>query len=340
MLILKRSKMKAIPKNKIRKKYLLVFVIFISFILTEISCIVTQPVLGETKKVEHNIIIDTNQLITDVNYLASIDGYRVHNNIKGLNTAANYIQNIFSENNLLLDQDIYAINGNTYKNIIGFYGDTSKPRLVIGAHYDVCGNQAGADDNASGVTGLLEIARLLNKNKPTLDYCIELVAYTLEEPPYFRTQYMGSYVHAKKLHDNNIDIKAMICLEMIGYFSEEEKSQEYPIGILKWMYPKKGDFILLTSNLNSRKAVKKMKKNILKSSDIPVKSMSAPSSVQGIDFSDHLNYWKFDYTAIMVCNTAFYRNKNYHKHTDTPDKLNYKKMKEVIKGVYWHAVNF
>jgi Zn-dependent M28 family amino/carboxypeptidase len=109
--------------------------------------------------------------------------------------------------------------------------------IVIGAHYDVCQEQEGADDNASGVVGLLELARLLKNEK--LKYKIELVAYTLEEPPFFRTEYMGSFIHAQSLQQAKTDVLGMICLEMIAYFSDKKGSQEYPIGLMSLFYGKK-----------------------------------------------------------------------------------------------------
>lgn len=129
----------------------------------------------------------------------------------------------------------------TYKNIICTINPEKKERIIIGAHYDVCGNQDGADDNASGIVGLLELARQL-KNLD-LNYRIDFVAYTLEEPPFFGTDYMGSHIHAKYLFDNKIPVKGMICLEMIGYYRDDENSQDYPLGFLSWIYGKKGDYI-------------------------------------------------------------------------------------------------
>ena len=123
------------------------------------------------------------------------------------------------------------------KNIICSINTDKKERIVIGAHYDVCGDQDGADDNASGVAGLLELARLLKHEK--LNYRIDFVAYTLEEPPFFGTENMGSSIHAKYISDNKISLKGMISLEMIGYFNDKPHSQKYPLSFLKWFYGNK-----------------------------------------------------------------------------------------------------
>src|SRR5207342_1395907 len=132
-----------------------------------------------------------------------------------------------------------------YSNIIASYNPKATKRLIVGAHYDVCGNQPGADDNASAVAGLLETARLLGENKPEIDYQIDLVAYCLEEPPFFSTQHMGSFVHAKSLHENKIDVIGMICYEMIGYFSDQPNSQPFPAPELAKIFPSTANFIIV-----------------------------------------------------------------------------------------------
>ncbi|MGZ4049469.1 MAG: M28 family peptidase, partial [Bacteroidia bacterium] len=201
-------------------------------------------------------------------------------------------------------------------------------------HYDVCDDQPGADDNASGVAGLLEIARLLKEQSSNLIYRVDLVAYTLEEPPNFRTANMGSAVHAKMLHDNHIKVKAMICLEMIGYYSDKKKSQEYPIGLMKLFYPRKANFIAVIGKMGQGKTTREIRNKLNDKSSVRAISLNAPAVVPGIDFSDHLNYWKYGYVAVMITDTSFYRNANYHERSDTLETLNIDKMAEVIKGVF------
>jgi hypothetical protein len=224
------------------------------------------------------------------------------------------------------------VNGNTYKNIIASFGPENGKRIIVGAHYDVCGNQDGADDNASGVAGILELARLLKTQ--ALKYRIDLVAYSLEEPPYFNTKQMGSYIHAKSLHDANISVKGMVSLEMIGYFSDKENSQDYPIGIMKWIYGDKGNFITIVQKSFCGEFAKEYKRLSFKNNSIPTKSFRTPWFLGGANLSDHQNYWKFGYSAIMVTNTAFFRNHNYHRNLDQLDALNIPKMGLVIDGVF------
>jgi len=161
---------------------------------------------------------DTLKIKEHFEKIVSTEKYRNYRNIKTLDTVASYIK---SQLNIYADSTYYQnyqVDGNEYKNVIGVFGSSNTKTIVIGAHYDVCGDQDGADDNASGTVGLLELARLL-KNQKQLSYRYELVGYTLEEPPFFRTENMGSYRHAKSLFESDKDIYGMLSLEMIGFFS-------------------------------------------------------------------------------------------------------------------------
>lgn len=317
------------------------FVIFALVITFSAYWLVATPIFTFDKgKISYPYESDcsADSLKQHVTFLCSTPQFRNYQNLESLNFAADYIKHrleLYSNN---VTEQHYKAYDNEYKNIIASFGPEEGERIVIGAHYDVCGDQMGADDNASGIAGLLELARLLAKEK--LNYRVDIVAYTLEEPPFFRTELMGSAIHAKFCSENNIDIKAMICLEMIGYFNDEKGSQDYPIKALKVVYPNKGNFIAVVGKLGKGKLTRHMKRNMKKGSDIPVVSISAPASLPGIDFSDHLNYWAFDYDAIMITNTAFYRNKSYHEITDTPDRLDYTRMSEVVKGVFFSVLNF
>ena len=204
-------------------------------------------------------------------------------------------------------------------------------KVIIGAHYDVYGNFKGADDNASGVAGVIETARILAINKTRLKQNVDFVFYTLEEPPYFRTENMGSYVHAKSILNQKDQIQAVYILEMIGYFNHKP-IQEYPSG-LALFYPKHGNFIGAVSNFSSRDLGENYCDSMKAIRQLDCQRLIAPSFVQGVDFSDHLNYWNFEIPAIMITDTAFFRNKHYHTKDDTVEKLNLNKMAEVINGL-------
>lgn len=262
---------------------------------------------------------------------------RNYMNTQRLNSVANYIQSQFEKYSDSVTIQAYAVN-KIYKNIICSFGTENKERIIIGAHYDVCGDQAGADDNATGIAGLLELCRQLKGQK--LKYRVDLVAYTLEEPPFFRTEKMGSYVHAKYLHDNNIPVKGMICLEMLGYFTDEKKSQDYPLGILRMFYGNKGNYITVVQKFSNGKFARKTKRLMKQQDIVRTKSFKGPAWLTGIDFSDHLNYWKFGYSAVMITDTSFYRNKNYHEKGDVPGILDFKRMALVVDEVFQTIINY
>jgi len=264
--------------------------------------------------------------------ITKIKSYRNFANIEFLNQTADYIYNEFKQYADTVYFQEYTVDDKVYKNVICSFGSKNKKTVVIGAHYDVCGNQQGADDNATGVVGLLELARQLKNRK--LNYKFDLVAYTLEEPPYFRTINMGSYVHAKSLRENNIDVYGMVALEMIGFYKDERKTQQYPIGFLSLFYGNKGDYITLVNKFGKGKFARKFSNKFKHTRFIKTKKFTGPKILPGIDFSDHLNYWKFGISALMITDTAFYRNPNYHDKGDTMETLDILRMSKVIDSVF------
>lgn len=249
-----------------------------------------------------------------------------------LNAVAHYIYTDFEKYADSVYYQPYQVGNQTYKNVVCVFGSKNKQTIVVGAHYDVCGDQDGADDNASGVVGLLELAKLLKGQ--SLKHRIEIVAYTLEEPPYFRSEHMGSYIHAKSLYENKTDVYGMFCLEMIGYFDDSKKSQEYPLGILSLFYGNKGNYITLVNKFSKGTFSRKFSHKFKRQQSIRTKKFIGPAKLPGIDFSDHLNYWAFNFSALMITDTGFYRNKNYHETTDTLEKLDLSRMSQVITTVY------
>lgn len=257
---------------------------------------------------------------------------RNHQHTESLNQVAAYIRSEFEQLNGNVGEQVYTVAGNEYRNVILSLGPADAPRLVVGAHYDVCGDQSGADDNASGVAGLLELARLLHKH--TLPFRIDFVAYTLEEPPYFRTEHMGSYVHASSLSEQQVKVMGMISLEMIGYFKDEKGTQSYPIAPMKLLYGSRGNYIAIVQRYGNGSFGRSMLRNYKKTATLPVKSLKAPAFVTGVDFSDHLNYWHFGFDALMITDTSFYRNSNYHQPTDTIYTLDFERIARVVDAVY------
>jgi Zn-dependent M28 family amino/carboxypeptidase len=276
--------------------------------------------------------VDTLSVKAHLTNIINTENARNYKNIESLNFVANYIFTDFLKYGDSVYYQPYIVDNIEYKNVVCVFGSENEETIVVGAHYDVCGSQDGADDNASGVVGLLELAKLLKGEK--LKYRIEIVAYTLEEPPFFRTEAMGSYIHAKSLADTKTDVHGMFCLEMIGYFDDAKKSQDYPLNFLSMFYGNKGNYITLVNKFSKGKFSRKFNRKFKSQKLIKTKKFVAPAKLPGIDFSDHLNYWLFGYSALMITDTAFYRNKNYHQNTDTLETLDLLRMSKVIESVF------
>ncbi len=203
--------------------------------------------------------------------------------------------------------------------------------LVVGAHYDTVSGSPGADDNASGVAGLVELARLLATRIPP---CLRLVAFCPEEPPAFRTSRMGSLVHARSLRKQGARLIGMVCLEMIGYFTDAPGSQSYPLAFMDRIYPDSGNFIALVGNLRSRAWTRRVRDAFAAGTDLPVERLNGPAFLlPGIDFSDHWSYGRCGFPALMVTDTAFYRNPHYHRYSDLPRTLDLVRCAMVVDGL-------
>ena len=274
---------------------------------------------------------DPRRLAHDVRSIVADFGSRDHQHADNLEQVAAYLERALGATGARVASQPYETGGRRYRNVIASFGPVDGDRVVVGAHYDTFGAQPGADDNASGVAGLLELARLL-ADAP-LRARVDLVAFTLEEPPHFRGDAMGSAVHARSLRKEGVALRGMIALEMIGFFSDAPRSQRYPAHALQWAYPSRGNFIGVVGNLRSALLVRKVARAMRGASALPVESLAAPAFVAGVDLSDHASYWDAGYDAVMVTDTAFFRNPHYHTMTDTPDRLDYARMAQVVDGV-------
>jgi Zn-dependent M28 family amino/carboxypeptidase len=329
-----------------RAHRLLIAIGFPACVLAGIVGIVTQPFVAPI--VSTPPVVDPKQLEEHVRHLSKDLYPRSYDRFKNIELAAAYIQKEFEASGGKVSSQEVSVQEATYRNVVARFGPSSGPVLVVGAHYDSHGDgnagarsplgyspethTPGADDNASGIAGLLELARLLGSSKQ--QRAIELVAYTLEEPPHFRTEHMGSAWHARFLRQANRKVELMLSLEMIGYFSDEPHSQHYPVPLLASLYSERGNFIALVGKLGDFGAIRKVKAAMAGATSLPVYSINAPPLLQGIDFSDHLSYWNEGIPAIMVTDTAFMRNQNYHLPGDTFEKLDYGRMAKVVQGVY------
>jgi len=249
-----------------------------------------------------------------------------------LDAVAEYIGGQFEAAGGRVETQDYAVRGETYRNVRAFFGPAEGKRLVIGAHYDVAGHLPGADDNASGVAALMDLAHRIGDVELTTQ--IELVAFSLEEPPFFREPEMGSAVHARSLVDEGVEVLGMINFEMVGYFTDEPDSQEYPLDAMKALYPNAGNFITVVGRPQDEELLEAVQSAMGEATELPVVPFIAPASIIGVDLSDHLNYWDQGFSALMITDTSFYRNSNYHTENDTADTLDYRRMELVVEGAF------
>ncbi len=211
--------------------------------------------------------------------------------------------------------------------------DPARPSIVIGAHYDSVIGTPGADDNASGVAGLIELAHRLKDYTNTRT--VRFVAFPHEEPPYFFTHLMGSRQYVKQLKEKKESVLVMLALEMLGYAGVRYK-QSYPAPLMRLIgrYPKYGDFVGLVGNVRSLRMMSIVRRAMREGCAIGVETLTAPGFIPPLFLSDHSSFWKAGYPALMITDTAFLRNPHYHKVSDTVETLNFGFFTEVVAGVY------
>ncbi len=264
--------------------------------------------------------------------LAEVIGERHYGEEKAYNNAADYIVDVFKQNELIPYEDEFG-DKLQYRNIVAeHYGTTLADEIIIvGAHYDTVWLSSGADDNASGVAVMLEIAKLLKKKQ--LNRTVRFVAFANEEYPHFLTDNMGSLFHAKRAHDRGDKIIAMMSLEMLGYYSDAANSQDYP-SPFSWFYPDTANFVAFVSDLNSRSLLRKSIKYFRDSKQFPSEGLTAPILlVRDVRRSDQAAFWKYNIPAFMVTDTAAYRNTAYHTVRDVAESLDYESMARVTIGL-------
>lgn len=280
------------------------------------------------------------ELRADVQKLAGEIGERNMWHYAQLNAAADFIEDSFSRAGLHPRRDSYEMHGQACHNIeaeipgrsVQGAAVSSPPSIiVIGAHYDSVFGSPGANDNGTGVAATLALARRFASAKPK--HTLRFVAFVNEEPPYFLSGEMGSFIYARRCKERSDKIDAMISLETIGYFSDAPHSQTYPSPGLGLFYPKVGNFIGFVSNVRSRALLRRVIALFRKHAKIPSEGAALPAFIPGVSWSDQWSFWQKGYPGIMVTDTALFRYPYYHSSSDTPDKLDYDRFTLVVSGI-------
>ena len=259
---------------------------------------------------------------------------------KNLERTAEYIESFYQNNGMNVKREPYQYKDLTVENVVAEISFTDNPghRYVLGAHYDSVVGTVGADDNASAVAVQLETARCLSAliGSEKLDLSVKFVSFALEEPPIYGTRYMGSRVYAKKAREEKEQIDGMICLEMVGYTCHEPGCQEYPFPLMFFGYPKTGNFIGIVGNFSSLGFTRSIFKSFQKNPELPVIKLTVPLSgyiLPAVRLSDHASFWDQGFKAVMVTDSAFYRNPHYHMPSDTMEKLDYRFMANLVESL-------
>lgn len=269
-----------------------------------------------------------------VQVLAGDIGVRSDETYANVQRAAAYIERTLTALGYRVVSHEYSAYNHTYRNLEATLAGTpgyAHEVVIVGAHYDSAEEAPGADDNASGVAGVLELARRF-ATEPRPARTVRFVLFPNEEPPSFPTERMGSRHYATDARARNDQIVAMLSIESIGYFDTDKGSQRYPFP-LNLAYPDVGDFIGFVSNLKSRPLLHRAIAAFRAHAALPTQGAAAPSWVPGVWWSDHWSFWRERYAAIMITDTAPYRNPFYHTPQDTPDKLDYDRMARVVDGL-------
>jgi Peptidase family M28 len=252
-----------------------------------------------------------------------------------LEKVAAYLEATLKAHGYTVGRQEYAVDGKTVRNIdvvIEPAAGSDPEVIVVGAHYDSAEYTPGANDNASGTSVVLELARLLQDLQGRTGKRIRLVLFVNEEPPYFQTEDMGSLRYAKALVARRERVVAMYSLETLGYYSDRPGSQRYPapFGL---MFPDRGDFVSFVGLINSRPLLQATIGSFRSHTSFPTIGGVAPGIVPGIDWSDHWAFGQYGFQAVMVTDTAVYRYPHYHRPTDTPDKVDTERLARITKGM-------
>jgi Zn-dependent M28 family amino/carboxypeptidase len=279
----------------------------------------------------------TERLRSHVDVLAGLIGPRHLGKPEALEAAAGYIERQFAEIGDAVVRQPYPVGNQTAANLVVERLGTHRPAeiVVVGAHYDTIPITPGADDNASAVAMLIEVARMLlgRRARRTLRF----VSFPCEEMPHFHSETMGSQQYARRCRANHERIVGMICLEMVGYYSAEAGSQEIPPSIprrLRWIFPSRGDFLAAVANPRSLALLWKFRWGYRRSSsDLRLFAIALPERIHEIRRSDNSSFWDQGYSALMITDTSFLRNANYHQSTDIPNTLDYPRLAQATIGV-------
>lgn len=305
-----------------------------------VSCDQEQPKSGGKWMEIGGVEKTAERLREHVKHLTVTIGERSVGQPENLEKTAAYIETFYRDLRIFSQRESYTYNKFTVATIVASInlGVNPAKHYLLGAHYDSVWGTVGADDNASAIAVQLETARELKSllGGKDLGIGVKFVSFPLEEPPAFGTPYMASKIYAKKARKENERIDGMLCLEMVGYTCHQKGCQDYPFPLMLMDYPKEGNFIGIVGNLKSTGLTRSLFKAFQKNRHLPVVKLTVPLGgwlLPSVRLSDHAPFWDQGYRAVMITDSAFYRNPHYHLPSDTMEKLDYKFMAELVKSL-------
>jgi hypothetical protein len=273
------------------------------------------------------------ELRRDVTVLSSDIGERNSRRREALALAEQFLRERAQKMGYTVTDQVFEAGGKPFTNLVfdkKGSGPNANQILVVGAHYDSAPETPGANDNGSGVAALLALAREFQRQE--LPRTLRFALYANEEPPFFGTDNMGSRHHANKARDAGDNVIGMISLETIGSYSDEPDSQKYPAPF-GFLYPNTGNFVAFVSRGHDRDFLFSFVSAFRKHARIASEGGALPEGLTGVYWSDHWSYWRAGFPALMVTDTAPFRYSDYHKPTDTPDKIDYHRLSLVVSGL-------
>lgn len=280
--------------------------------------------------------VNRDDLERYVRVLADDIGERNLEHYKNLRAAAFWIESSMGSSNMgyEVDRQNYEVDGQAVWNVVAELKGLQRPDeiIVVGAHYDTVPGCPGANDNGTGVAALLSLANAFSGSQPART--VLFAAFVNEEPPHFQSEAMGSVVFADWLKQQGARVKGMVSLETIGYYTDEPGSQALPEGVPPDQFPEVGNFVALVGNLESLALVEAAAVAYNRTgASVPAFPVAFPESVDGVGWSDHWSFWQEGYPAFMVTDTAPFRYAHYHEPSDTPDKIDFERFTEVVRGL-------
>ena len=308
------------------------------FVYALLGMFFTGPVVVRVPRLDLEVDPRPDRLRRDVERLCSEFAPRSFDQTDNLDRAAGWIADEMRSAGLEIELQDYELEEGRFRNVIGIRPgrEPDSDAIVIGAHYDAVRGTPGANDNASGVAVLLELARTLPDVHPRRTQYF--VAFSTEEPPFSDTDRMGSRHFARRLEDQGVDVVLALVLDLVGYHAEESGSQGMPLPLFRLFYPRRDDFIAVLGDARSGPAIARVKRGLRAAGHLPVHSFRAPLLSGLVRLSDHRSFRKHGMPAVLVTDTPFPRYGAYHRPEDTPDRLDYVRMAALVRslhGVLW-----